>query len=276
MARACICVEQLLVDALAPCAAARARAERSDWPARRSARAPARPASERRPCPPCSRWIRSSGVRSTSSMASARSRIESGTVSRTRTPVICATTSLRLSMCWMLTRRVDVDAAAQELLDIEIALGMPAARRIGVGELVDERRVCGRRAMRASRSISSRPVVLCTRCRRRGMTSRPSSRASVSLRPCVSTTPTTTSAPSFLLGPRLLQHLVGLADARSGTKEDLEPADAAFLASGCLRASASGEGRWSRLTPLICHEASVLARCCPPALTACRRDPEQD
>jgi hypothetical protein len=27
----------------------------------------------------------------------------SGTVSRTRTCVICATTSLRLSMCWMLT-----------------------------------------------------------------------------------------------------------------------------------------------------------------------------
>ena len=47
--------------------------------------------------------IRSLGVRSTSSMASARSRMESGTISRTRTRVIWATTSLRLSMCWMLT-----------------------------------------------------------------------------------------------------------------------------------------------------------------------------
>ena len=35
-------------------------------------------------------------------------------------------------------RGVDVDAAAQQLLDVEIALGMAAAGRIGVGELVDQ------------------------------------------------------------------------------------------------------------------------------------------
>jgi hypothetical protein len=47
--------------------------------------------------------MRSSGVMSMTSMSSARSMIESGTVSRTRTEVICATMSFRLSMCWMLT-----------------------------------------------------------------------------------------------------------------------------------------------------------------------------
>ena len=40
-------------------------------------------------------------------------------------------------------RGVDVDALAQELLDIEIALGMPAAGGIGMGELIDERQVSG-------------------------------------------------------------------------------------------------------------------------------------
>ena len=43
------------------------------------------------------------GVRSTSTTSSASSRTASGTVSRTRTPVISYTMSLRLSKCWTLT-----------------------------------------------------------------------------------------------------------------------------------------------------------------------------
>ena len=35
-------------------------------------------------------------------------------------------------------RRVDVDAMRQDFLDVEIALGMTAAGRVGVGEFVDE------------------------------------------------------------------------------------------------------------------------------------------
>ena len=35
-------------------------------------------------------------------------------------------------------RRVDVDAGGEQLLDIHVALGMPAARRVGVGQLVDQ------------------------------------------------------------------------------------------------------------------------------------------
>jgi hypothetical protein len=36
-------------------------------------------------------------------------------------------------------RGVDVDAVIEQLLDVEVALGMTAAGRVGVGELVDER-----------------------------------------------------------------------------------------------------------------------------------------
>ena len=46
---------------------------------------------------------RSSGGRSTSSTSSASSKTVSGTVSRTCTPVICGTMSLRLSRCWTLS-----------------------------------------------------------------------------------------------------------------------------------------------------------------------------
>ena len=51
-------------------------------------------------------------------------------------------------------RGVDVDAVGEQFLDVEIALGMAAARGIGMGEFVDEA-ICGRRAISASRSISS-------------------------------------------------------------------------------------------------------------------------
>ena len=48
----------------------------------------------------------------------------------------------------------------------------------------------------------------------------------------------------FGSGAGLLQHLVGLADARSGTEEDLQaPGTAFFLLATSSRAS--GDGRWS-------------------------------
>ena len=85
------------------------------------------------------------------------------------------------------------------------------------------------------------------------MISSPASSASVSLRPWVSTTPTTTSMPSFSLRARLMQHLVGLADAGRRAEEDLEPA-AAFLALGRLE-QRIGRGALFEVAPLICHEA---------------------
>ena len=36
-------------------------------------------------------------------------------------------------------RRIDVDAGRKQFLDVEIALGMAATRRVGMGKLVDQR-----------------------------------------------------------------------------------------------------------------------------------------
>ena len=117
---------------------------------------------------------------------------------------------------------------------------------------------CGRRASSASRSISSGSGP----CSRRFLPRKDFqalSSASVSLRPCVSTTPTTTSTPSLPLGARRCQHLVGLADARRRAEEDLEPAArpssrraAASSASGDGRCRESRLGLDHQLTPACC------------------------
>ena len=96
---------------------------------------------------------------------------------------------------------VDVDAGRQQLLDIEIALGVAAAGRIGMGELVDQR------DLRAARDDGVEVHLLersgrGSRCRLRGMTSSPRTSASVSARPWVSTKPTTTSMPALRLAGR--------------------------------------------------------------------------
>ena len=93
-------------------------------------------------------------------------------------------------------RGVDVDAGGDQLLDIHVALGMPAARRVGVRQLIDQGELRAARQQRVEVHLV-RACVRDSRRSRRGMTSRPSSSASVSRRPWVSTTPTTTSAPSW-------------------------------------------------------------------------------
>ena len=88
--------------------------------------------------PSFSRWIRSSGVRSTSSIASARSKIGVGhglahaDARDLRDDVVEALDVLDVE------GGVDVDAGGQQLLDVQIALGVAAAGRVGVGELVDQ------------------------------------------------------------------------------------------------------------------------------------------
>ena len=56
-----------------------------------------------------------------------------------------------------------------------------------------------------------------------GSRSSPSSSAAVSVRPCVSRTPTTTSVPGAAQRLGCDQHRVGLADAGRGAEEDLQP-----------------------------------------------------
>ena len=88
-------------------------------------------------------------------------------------------------------RGIDVDAVAHQLFDVEIALRMAAALRVGVRKLVDqhELRSPGDDGVEVH---FLEPLPLYS-MRRRGTTSSPVTSASVSRRPCVSTTPITTS-----------------------------------------------------------------------------------
>ena len=170
-------------------------------------------------------------------------------------------------------RRVDVDALAQQLFDIEIALGVPAACGIGMGELIDERQVRAARDQRVEVHLLERVILVLDGAARKDL-------KAVEQRLGLFAAVRLDHADDhvraiFGSGAGLLQHLVGLADARSGTEEDLQASGTAcfFLCHGKQRV-------WRRalvgLTPLICHEALVLARASDPRLTACRRDPEQD
>ena len=108
------------------------------------------------------------------------------------------------------------------------------------------------------------------------MISSPASCASVSARPCVSTTPTTTSTPSGLAAARGRQHLVGLADARRGAEEDLELAAPFPLAPPSAARRAKGASRRElrpsaarRCHSRLCRASSAMLSCS--TLTAARR-----
>jgi hypothetical protein len=118
-------------------------------------------------------------------------------------------------------RRVDVDAARQQFLDVEIALGMAAAGRVGMGELVDEDERGAPRQDRIEVHLVEGAALVVDE-RGAGRSRSPSSSACVSLRPWVSTTPITTSTPSVWLRASGGQHLVGLADAGRRAEEDLQ------------------------------------------------------
>ena len=157
------------------CAAAPARAARSGCPAGRSARPPARPARGRRPCPRAGARSSSSGGRSTSSISSARSRIASGTVSRTRDAGDLRDDVVEALDVLDVERGVDVDArrrAARSTSCQRLAWREPG--RVGVGQLVDEQQAAAGAPARASRSNSA-SVVPRYSTARRGRTSRPSS-----------------------------------------------------------------------------------------------------
>ena len=93
---------------------------------------------------------------------------------------------------------IDVDAVGQQFLDVEIALGMAAAGRVGVGEFVDEGDLRPARDQRVEIHFLERLVLVAEPLARQHFET-----AAAGLRsppvPWVSTTPTTTSAPAFLL-----------------------------------------------------------------------------
>eukprot|EP01022_Parablepharisma_sp_SALTPOND_P006709 TRINITY_DN12717_c1_g1_i1.p1 TRINITY_DN12717_c1_g1~~TRINITY_DN12717_c1_g1_i1.p1 ORF type:complete len:1877 (-),score=641.20 TRINITY_DN12717_c1_g1_i1:7532-13162(-) len=135
----------------------------------------------------------SSGGMSTSLTSSASSKTWSGTVSKTRMPVIWPTTSLRLSMCCTL-RVVQTSMPARS--SSSISCQRLAWREPGTLECASSstRITPGLRSSAASRSNSGN-WRLRQATMRMGMRAMPASCASVSTRPWVSTTPATTSVP---------------------------------------------------------------------------------
>ena len=168
-------------------------------------------------------------------------------------------------------RRVDIDALGQELFDVDIALGMPAAGDVGVGEFIDERQVRAARDQGVEIHLLERVILVTDGPARKDLKAVEQSvglfaamrldHADDDVRPVLS--------PS----PGLLQHLVGLAHARSGAEKDLQASGAA-----CFLLGHSEQRIWRRtlvwLTPLIYHEVLrgllVPAPYCVPAPSKAR------
>ena len=154
--------------------------------------------------------------------------------------------------------RVDIDAAVEQLLDIEVALGMTAARRIGMGKFVHQRdlRMAGDDGVEIH-LLERLPLVFETPARddleavEQGLRLLAAMRFDDADHDVVAV---------LLPGARLLQHLVGLADAGSRADENLEPAGFALFRRAAS-SKASGEGRWSEVAPLIHHQESDLPPC---------------
>ena len=125
-------------------------------------------------------------------------------------------------------RGVDIDAARQQLLDVEIAFRMAAAGRVGMGEFIDQRELRTTRDQGVEVHLLDRLIPIHDAFawddfkpvqQRFGF--RPSvglddadDHIDAGLAPCMSA----------------LQHLVGLADAGRGADEDLQTPSIAGLA----------------------------------------------
>ncbi len=125
---------------------------------------------------------------------------------------------------------VDVDAARQQFLDIEIALGMAAAGDVGMGEFVDQ----GNLRMPRDHGIEVhllKHLILVFDPPARNDFQPPQQR--FGLGPSVGLDEAHDDVgASFQLGVRALQHFVGLADAGGGADENLQPAGAVVLPPG--------------------------------------------
>ena len=147
-------------------------------------------------------------------------------------------------------RGVDVDAAAHQLFDIEIALRMAAAFDVGMRELVDQHdlRPAGDDGVEIH-LLEPLSFVLDAPARNdlQAFEQRFGLLAAVRLDDADDDI-----VAVLLAGARLLQHLVGLADAGRGADEDSELADAPFLAARRFE-QGFRRGPMFGIAPLIRH-----------------------
>ena len=149
--------------------------------------------------------------------------------------------------------RVDVDAAVEQFLDIEVALGMTTARRVGMGELVHQRDlgVAGDDGVEIH-LLEPLPLVFEASA---GNDLEALEQGLRLLAPMRFDDADHDIVAVLFPGARLLQHLVGLADARSRADENLEPAGSALFSPGGLE-QGFRRGSLVRIAPLIHHQES--------------------
>src|SRR5262249_2600118 len=151
--------------------------------------------------------------------------------------------------------RVDVNTAVQQLLDVEIALGMATAGRVGVGKLVDEDDLRPTRDDGVKVHLVEQLALVFDPPSRNGFET---FEQRLGLLAAVGLHDANDDVVAVLFpGTSRLQHLVGLADARRSTDKDSEFADAALFAPGCFQQRLR---RRSLITiaSLICHQRSAL------------------
>ena len=149
-------------------------------------------------------------------------------------------------------RGVDVNAARQQLLDVEIALRVAAAGRVGVGELVDQRDLRMPRDQRVEVHLLDGLILVLDPLARQDFKA---VQQRLRLGPAVGLDdPDHDIDAGLQFGARALQHLVGLADAGSGTDENLQPAGLIALSPGGFQERVR-RGPFFRVAALICHTA---------------------
>ena len=136
-------------------------------------------------------------------------------------------------MCWMLTVGIDVDAGVQDLLHVEVALGMAAAGCVGVGKFVDkdDLRPAGENGVEVH---LVEPATLVVDAPARNDLE--AFEQGLGLLPAVGFNDPDDDIVAVLLpGTGGLQHFIGLADAGSSADKNAKLADAAFLSPGRLQ-----------------------------------------
>ena len=117
---------------------------------------------------------------------------------------------------------VDVDAGGDELLDIHVALGVPAARCVAARQLIDQGELWTACQHCIDVHLPQRPIAILDRTLRDGLQT---VEQCLSLAPPMRLYHRDDDIDAFLVARASGgEHLVGLAHAWGGAEEDLQPA----------------------------------------------------
>ena len=129
-------------------------------------------------------------------------------------------------------RGVDVDAGGDQFLDIHVAFGMPAARRVAVCQLIDQGELRAARQQRVEVHLRQRVAAVFDRAARHDLEA---VEEAFGLGTPVGLHDADDDIDTFLEARACGgEHLVGLADAGRGAEEQLQPT-AHTLLRGCQK-----------------------------------------